>query len=147
MEIILKEDVQSIGRAGDKVDVKPGYARNYLIPKGIALEVTSGNMKIIEAQKNKRLQKEQEMKAGAEKIARQLEGISCTIALNAGEDDKIFGSVTHADVAAALGAEGILIDKKDIAFEEDISKLGIYYCKVKLHPQVVQRVKLWIVKK
>ena len=147
MEVILKEDVESIGRAGDKVSVKPGYARNYLIPKGIALEVTSGNIKIIEAQKNKRLEKEQELKASAEKIAQQLGAISCTIAVNAGEDDKIFGAVTNADVAAALSAEGVLIDKKDVVFEEDISKLGIYYCKVKLHPQVAQRVKLWVVKK
>jgi len=147
MEVILKEDVKSIGRAGDKVNVKPGYARNYLIPKGIALEVTSGNIKIIEAQKNKRLEKEQELKASAEKIAQQLAAISCTIAVNAGEDDKIFGAVTNADVAAALSAEGVLIDKKDVVFEEDISKLGIYYCKVKLHPQVAQRVKLWVVKK
>ena len=147
MEVILKEDVKSIGCAGDKVDVKPGYARNYLIPKGIALEVTSGNIKIIEAQKNKRLQKEQEIKANAEKIAQKLTGISCTIAVNSGEDDKIFGAVTNADVMEALSAEGVLIDKKDIVFEEDISKLGIYYCKVKLHPQVVQRVKVWVVKK
>jgi large subunit ribosomal protein L9 len=147
MEIILKEDVKSIGRAGDRVKVKPGYARNYLIPKGLALEVSSGNIKIIEAQKQKRLQKEQETKQAAENIAKKLESISCTIAMNAGEDDKLFGAVTHADVAGALGVEGVVIDKKDIVFEEEISKLGIYYCKIKLHPEVVQRVKLWIVKK
>jgi large subunit ribosomal protein L9 len=147
MDIILKEDVKAIGRAGDMVKVKPGYARNYLIPKGLALEVTSGNIKIIESQKTKRLQKEQEVKANAQKLAQRLENISCTIAVNAGEDDKIFGAVTHANVADALDAEGISIDKKEIVFEEDIPKLGIYYCKIKLHPEVVQRVKLWIVKK
>jgi large subunit ribosomal protein L9 len=147
MDIILKEDVKAIGRAGDRVKVKAGYARNYLIPKGLALEVTSGNIKIIEAQKTKRLQKEQEIKANAQKLAQKLENISCTIAVNAGEDDKIFGAVTHANVADALDAEGISIDKKEIVFEEDIPKLGIYYCKIKLHPDVVQRVKLWIVKK
>ncbi|MFA5069593.1 MAG: 50S ribosomal protein L9 [Candidatus Omnitrophota bacterium] len=147
MEIILKEDVGSVGRAGDKVDVKAGYARNYLIPRGLALEVTPGNLKIIEAQRNKRLQKEQDEKASAEGIAEKLANVSCTITVNAGEDDKLFGAVTHADVAHALAAEGVTVDKKDIVFEEEISKLGIYYCKVKLHPQVAQRVKLWIVKK
>ena len=147
MEVILQEDVKAIGRAGDRVKVKPGYARNYLIPKGLALEISAGNIKIIEAQKARRLQKEQEIKASAQKLAQRLESISCTIVVNAGEEDKIFGAVTHADVAGALDGEGISVDKKDIVFEEDISKLGIYYCKVKLHPEVVQRVKLWIVKK
>ncbi|MDD5505007.1 MAG: 50S ribosomal protein L9 [Candidatus Omnitrophica bacterium] len=147
MEIILKEDVASIGRAGDKVDVKPGYARNYLIPKGLALEVTAGNIKLIEAQKSKRQKKEQEEKAAAESVAAKLANISCTITVNAGEDDKLFGSVTHSDVAHVLAAEGVAVDKKDIVFEEEITKLGIYYCKIKLHPQVTQRVKLWIVKK
>ena len=147
MEIILKEDVKSIGHAGERVKVKPGYARNYLIPKGLALEVTAGNIKIIEAQKAKRLQKEQEIKANAQKLAQRLENMSCTIAVNAGEEDKIFGAVTHANIADALDAEGISIDKKDVVFEEDISRLGIYYCKIKLHPEVIQRVKLWVVKK
>jgi large subunit ribosomal protein L9 len=147
MDVILKEDVKTIGRAGDKVDVKPGYARNYLIPKGLALEVTKANLKAVEVQKQQRQKKEQAQKAAAEAIAEKLSNVSCTIAMNAGEEDKLFGSVTHADIALALQAEGIEIDKKDIAFEEDISKLGIYYCKVKLHPEVTQRVKLWIVNK
>jgi large subunit ribosomal protein L9 len=147
MDVILKEDVKSIGKAGDKVDVKSGYARNYLIPRGLALEVTAANMKAVAIQKEQRAKKEQAAKIAAEAIAEKLANVSCTIAMNAGEEDKLFGSVTHADVAGALQAEGISIDKKDIAFEEDISKLGIYYCKIKLHPEVTQRVKLWIVNK
>ena len=147
MEVILLNEIHNLGHPGEVIKVKNGYARNYLLPKGLALEVTSGNMKIIEAQKAKRLQKEQEAKADAERISQKLAGISCTIAVNSGEDDRIFGAVTNADVAAALGAEGVVTDKKDIVIEEDISKLVIYYCKVKLHPQVVQRVKLLIVKK
>jgi len=147
MDVILKEDIKSIGRAGDKVSVKSGYARNYLIPKGLALEVSAANMKFIDLQKKKRIKEEQLAKEKAEQTAQKLSSVSCTIAINAGEEDKIFGSVTHADVAVALKAEGVVVDKRDIIFEEEISKLGIYTCKVKLHPQVIQQVKLWIVKK
>ncbi len=147
MEVILKEDVSKIGKAGDKVEVKDGYARNYLIPKGLALGVTAANEKVIQIQREKNIRKEEEVKAGAEAIAKKLEEISCTIAMNVGEDDKLFGAVTTADVAATLSAEGVVIDKKDIVFEDEMPKLGIYYFKVKLHPEVTQRVKLWVVKK
>ncbi len=147
MEIILKEDIKALGCAGDKIKVKPGYARNHLIPKGLALEVTAANMKAVLVQKEQRAKKEQALKTAAELIAEKLSNVSCTIAMRAGEEDKLFGAVTHADVAEALKAEGIATDKKDIVFEEDIDKLGIYYCKVKLHPEVTQRVKLWIVDK
>ena len=147
MEIILKEDIKALGCAGDKIKVKSGYARNYLIPQGLALEVTTANMKAVQVQKEQRNKKEQALKAAAERIAEKLSNVSCTIAMSAGEEDKLFGAVTHADVADALEAEGIAIDKKDIVFEEDIDKLGIYYCKVKLHPEVTQRVKLWVVNK
>ncbi len=147
MEVILKEDVSKIGRAGDKVEVKDGYARNYLIPKGLALGVTVANEKAIQIQREKNIRKEEEIKAEAEAIAKKLEEISCTVAMNVGEDDKLFGAVTTADVAATLSAEGVAIDKKDIIFEDEMPKLGIYYFKVKLHPEVTQRVKLWVVKK
>jgi large subunit ribosomal protein L9 len=147
MEIILREDIKELGSAGDKIKVKSGYARNYLIPKNLALEVTAANMKAVQAQKQQRAKKEQALKVAAESKAEKLSNVSCTIAMSAGEEDKLFGSVTHADVADALKAEGIEIDKKDIVFEEDITNLGIYYCKIKLHPEVTQRVKLWIVDK
>ncbi len=147
MEVILKEDVLKIGKAGDKVNVKDGYARNYLIPKGLALGVTPANEKAIKVQREKNLYKEQEVKAGAVALAKKLEAISCTIAMNSGEEDKLFGAVTSADVADTLKGEGIVVDKKDIVFEEEMPKLGIYYFKVKLHPEVIQRVKLWVVKK
>ena len=147
MEVILTEDISSIGKAGDKVDVKDGYARNYLIPKGLALGVTTANVKAIQIKREKSIRKEQEVKAAAEVVAKKLETISCTVAMNAGEDDKLFGAVTNADVAAILSGEGVEVDKKDIVFEEDMPKLGIYYFKVKLHPEITQRVKLWVVKK
>lgn len=147
MEVILKEDIPKIGKAGDKVEVKDGYARNYLIPKGLALGVTEANLKAVETQRERSIQKEQKLKEEAESAARRLADISCTITMNAGEDDKLFGAVTNADVAEILSSEGVSVDKKQIIFEQDISKLGIYYFKVRLHPEVTQKVKLWVVKK
>ncbi len=147
MEVILRDDVANIGKTGDKVEVKDGYARNYLIPKGLAMLVTPANEKAIQVQREKRIQKEKDLKAGAEETAAKLADISCTVAMNAGEDEKLFGSVTNADIAEVLSAEGITIDKKDIVIEDDIAKLGIYHFKVKLHPEVTQDVKLWVVKK
>lgn len=147
MEIILKEDIAKLGKAGDRVKVKDGYARNYLIPKDFALEVTPANLKIIEAQRRLKVQRMQEQKQRAQELADRLANLSCTIAMPVGEDDRLFGTVTNSDVAEALKEEGIIIDKKDIILEEEIRRLGIYYFRVKLHPEVSQRAKLWVVKK
>jgi large subunit ribosomal protein L9 len=147
MEIILTENVASLGKAGDVIKVKDGYARNYLIPKGIALAATSNNLKEIEEQRKQKQKVLQEEKANAERLAEKLANVSCTIAMDSGEEDKLYGTVTHSDIAKSLSQEGIDIDKKDIVFEDDIDKLGIYYFKVKLHPEVTQRVKLWVVKR
>ena len=147
MEIVLKEDVSILGKAGDIVKVKEGYARNYLIPKGLAFELTSANLKMIELENKLKKQKEEAQKQNAKELAERLANISCTVAMPAGEDDKLFGTVTHADVAEVLAQEGVKVDKKDIVFEEDVNRLGIYYFQVKLHPEISQRVKLWVVKK
>jgi len=147
MEVILKEDISKLGKAGDTVKVKEGYARNYLIPKALALEVTSANLKVIETQRKQKEKKKEEAKQKAKELADKLSTISCTVAMVAGEDDKLFGAVTHSDIAEALAQENVNIDKRDIVFEEDIHKLGIYYFNVKVHPEISQRVKLWVVKK
>lgn len=147
MNVILKGDVPKLGKAGDTVKIKEGYARNYLIPKGLALEVTPANLKTIEIQHKQKARKELEHKQKAEELASRLVSVSCTVAMAAGEEDKLFGTVTHAAVAEALSQEGISIEKRDIVFEKEINKLGIYYFNVKLHPEVTQRVKLWVVKK
>ncbi|NQT90586.1 MAG: 50S ribosomal protein L9 [Candidatus Omnitrophica bacterium] len=146
MEVILKEDMASLGKIGEVVEVKDGYARNSLIPKGIALEVTPANLKVIEAQRKVKAQHEEEKKQKAKESADKLASISCTVAVATGEQDKLFGTVTNNDIAEALKGEGVVVDKKDIVLEEEIHKLGIYYFKVKLHPEVEQRVKLWVVK-
>jgi len=147
MELILKEDVLNLGKQGQVVKVKEGYARNYLIPKGLALELTPANLKVIESQRRKSEQKLQDEKKKAEEIAQRLSNLSCTITMPAGDDDRLFGAVTHSDVADALAQENIIVDKKDIVFDEEIRKLGIYYFKVKLHPDITPSVKLWVVKK
>jgi len=147
MEIILKEDIAKLGKSGDVVKVKDGYARNHLIPKGLVLEVTPENLKVIEAQRKLKAQKEEDEKKRAEELAQKLSTISCTVTMSAGEDDKLFGAVTNADIAQALQSEGVTVDRKEIVLEEDIHKLGIYYAKVKLHAEVVQKVKVWVVKK
>lgn len=147
MEIILKEDMAKLGKAGDRVKVKDGYARNYLISKGLAMEVTPANLKIIEIQRRLKVQRMQEQKQKAQELADRLAGLSCTVAMPVGEGDRLFGTVTNSDVAEVLKEEGVIIDKKDIVLEEEIHRLGIYYFRVKLHPEVSQRVKLWVVKK
>ena len=147
MEIILKEDIVVLGKSGDTVKVKDGYARNYLIPKGLALEVTPANLKVVEAQRRLKARKQQEQKQRAQELADKLANASCTVAMPVGEDDKLFGTVTNNDISEALKEEDIIIDKKDIVIEEEIPRLGIYYFRVKLHPEISQRVKLWVVKK
>ena len=147
MDVILKEDIEKLGKAGDIIKVKDGYARNYLIPKGFALELNPLSLKMAEAQRESKKQKELDKKKEAQEMAEALANASCTIAVHAGEDDKIFGTVTHADLAESLKNEGITVDKKDILLDEEVHKLGIYYFTVKLHPEVSQRVKLWVVKK
>jgi large subunit ribosomal protein L9 len=147
MDVILKEDIGKLGKAGEIIKVKDGYARNYLIPKGLALELSPMSLKIAEAQRESKKQKEQDKKEKALELAETLANASCTVAVHAGEDDKIFGTVTHADLAESLKNEGVIVDKKDISLDEEVHKLGIYYFTVKLHPEVSQRVKLWVVKK
>jgi large subunit ribosomal protein L9 len=147
MDVILKEDLPKLGTAGTIVKVKDGYARNFLIPKALALEVTPANLKIVEAQRRVNKAKEESYRKKAQEVADRLANISCTITALAGEDDKLFGSVTTADIAEVLKQEGIVMDKKNILLEEEIHRLGIFYFQVKLHPEVSQRVKLWVVKR
>jgi len=147
MKVILKQDVDSIGTVGDIVTVKDGYARNYLIPKGMALEATAGNLKRIEQEKkNLELQKNREKKA-AEHTATDLNNVSVTISVSVGEEDKLFGSVTSQDIADALKEKGFEIDKRKIILDEPIKVLGIYSVPIKLHSEVEAKVKVWVVKK
>ena len=146
MEVILREDVEKLGKTGEKVKVKEGYARNFLFPRNLALPATDKNLKAVEDEKRKKSaihQKElEEAKALAEKISKA----SCTVMVKAGENDKLYGSVTTQDIASALEVEGIAVEKKRIELPEPIHQLGVYYAQVKLHPEVSQMLKVWVVK-
>ena len=146
MEVLLKKEVKNLGKQGDIVKVKDGFGRNYLFPKGLAAPATAKNLKVLEQEKlteSKRLEK---VKKSAEEVGEKLKKISCTIVRHAGEEDKLFGSVTSMDIGDSLRNEGFEIDKKDVLLDEPIKKLGIYQIPVKVHPEITVEVKVWVVK-
>jgi len=130
--VILKVDVEGVGYAGDIVDVSPGYARNYLIPKGLALAATSRNIKSLEKQKAEIMKRVDKEKKRIEALAQRLANTKVVVAKQVGEEGKLFGSVTTRDIADALAREGIEIDRKKIVLDEAIKSLGTYQVKVKL---------------
>jgi len=147
MEVILIKDIEQLGKSGDQLKVKDGYARNFLIPKNLALEATPHNLNIIQQKKESKSAKEKNEKMKAIELAEKLSAISCTISMPSGEDDKLFGSVTNGHIAEALEkAEGIVIDKKKITIPSPINKLGVYTVFVKLHPEVSRKIKVWVIK-
>jgi len=146
MEVILNKDVDKIGKAGSVVKVKDGFAHNFLIPGGLAVPLTPGNLKKLEeAKQNKNLQLEKARRE-SEGLAKKLSGLSLTITALAQEEDKLFGSIAAIDIARALKEEGFDIDKSLIIMEEPIKSLGIYEIPIKLHPEVQAKIKVWIVK-
>lgn len=147
MKIILKEDYESLGQAGEVLSVKDGFARNYLIPKGVAYEASKGNLRRFEEEKKHILIVSEKEKKAAEQLAEKLEKVSCTISVAVGEEEKLFGSVTSQDIGESLNEKGIEIDKRKILLEEPIKNLGIYTIPVKLHSEVTANVKVWVVKK
>lgn len=146
MKIILRKDAETLGKAGEVVVVKDGYARNYLIPRGIALEATEGNLRQVEEEQRQQQQRLAKEKKNAEALAAQLEKLSITIKMKVGEEDKLFGSVTAQMIAEALEAKGIALDKRHIELEEPLKTLGIFEVPVKLAAGVTSKVKVWIVR-
>lgn len=146
IEIILKEPVEHLGNRGDIVKVAPGYARNYLLPRGLALQVTAGNRRQIDHMKKVAAIKEAEERAAAEALAARLSGVVCIIARKVGETDTLYGSVTAADIAEVLAAQKIEIDKRRIQLPEPIKALGDFTVPVKVHSGVVAEVKVQVVK-
>lgn len=146
MQVILRKDIEKLGAAGDMVEVSNGYGRNYLLPKGLAIEATPRNIKTIEHEKRLITERKKSELGDAEEIKRKISEISVTIAMQAGEEDKLFGAVTTMDIAEALSKDGISIDKKNILLEEPIKRLGIYNVNVKVHPEVMTELKVWVVK-
>lgn len=147
MKVILLETIDRLGKIGEVVTVKEGYARNFLIPNSKAKEATPGNMKILDALKKKEAAAEKESLDKATELAARISGLSLTVSAQAGEEDKLFGSVSNDTIAESLAAEGITVDKKDIIMDEPIKKLGAYSVVVKLHPEVKADLRVWVVKK
>ncbi len=145
MEVILREDVQSLGKAGQLVKVKPGYARNFLLPRGLAFEATEGNKKRIDAEARARATKASAEKAAAEQLAAQLAGTTLTLRGKAGDEGKLFGSITSQDIAAALAAQGFTVDKRKLELEHPIKTVGFHSVIVRLQSDVHAEVKVNIV--
>ena len=146
MEVLLKKEVKNLGKEGQIVKVKDGFFRNYLFPKDLAVPANPKNLKLFEQRKQIEERKLEKAKILASKAADKLKKISCTIVRHAGEEDKLFGSVTSADIAESLENEGFKIDKKDVLLEEPLKKLGIYQVPIKVHPEITVEVKIWVVK-
>lgn len=147
MEVILKQDVDKIGRAGQVVKLKDGFARNFLIPNGLAVPMNSANLKKLEQEKQKKAQESEKIRKEAEAAKTKLAGFSLTIPVLTHEEDKLYASIGALDISRLLKDEGFDIDKGLIALEEPIKSLGIYEIPVNLHPEVSATIKVWIVKK
>lgn len=146
MKLILREDVENLGKIGDVVEVAGGYGRNYLLPRGLAVQASTKNLKEQEHQKKLIQARKEKQKKEAQEVAGSLESVSCTIARKTGEEEKLYGSVTSRDIEEALREEGVTIDRKRILLEEPIKKLGVYTVPVKLHADVTGNIKVWVVK-
>jgi len=146
MDVILRQDVDNLGRAGELVSVKDGYARNYLLPRGLAYLASEGNRRRIEAESRQRAKQAGAQIESAREVAARLEAASITFTMKAGEGDRLFGSVTAADVADRLHAEGFPVDKKAVELHEPIKALGVFKVPVRLHHEVKPEVRVWVVK-
>ncbi|MEX1011787.1 MAG: 50S ribosomal protein L9 [Balneolaceae bacterium] len=146
MKVILKEDIEKLGNAGEVVDVKPGYGRNFLIPRSKAVLATAGALKDIE-----RMRREAKLRAeltveAAKELAEKIEATSITISVTAGEDDKIHGTVTTIQIAEALQEKEIVVDRRKISLDQDVKSLGEYTATVELISELKPKVKIWVVK-
>jgi len=146
MKVVLRQDYESLGTAGDIVNVKSGFARNFLIPKGYALIATAKNIQRFEKEKEQLIWQKEKEKRKSQELAKILENVSCTIAVQVGEEEKLFGSVTSQNIAEALQTQGHTIDRRKILLDEPIKSLGIYSIPIKLHPDVEAKIKVWVVK-
>ncbi|MBC7896217.1 MAG: 50S ribosomal protein L9 [Cytophagaceae bacterium] len=146
MEVILRQAVDSLGHPGDLVKVSAGFGRNFLLPRGIAVEATEGNKRRIAQEKARLEAAEAERRQGAEQYATKLEQVSLTFSARVGEEGKLFGSVTAADIAQQLEAQGFHLERRQIDLHEPIKALGVYRVPIKLHADVKPEIKVWVIK-
>ena len=146
MDLILLKDVERVGKEGTVVHVKAGFARNYLLPRGLALPASPHHLKAVEERKRQTQAKAQRLHHDAEGLRQKLESRSLTLKLTLGEQDQAFGAVTAQDITQALAQEGLSVDKHAVLLESPIKALGIYEVPIRLHPDVTATLKVWVVK-
>ncbi len=145
MQVILLEDIPSLGKAGDVVKVADGYGRNYLLPQKKAIQATEKNLKTLEHQKRLIQQKVGKRRTEAERMAQKIENLTCTFYRNVGESGKLFGAITSMDIVTYLKEQGIEVDRKKIHLEEPIKNVGNYNVPIKLHPEITATLRVWVV--
>jgi large subunit ribosomal protein L9 len=146
MKVLLRQDHETLGKRGEIVSVKEGFARNYLLPNGIALAATDASRRILEEEKKRLVHQQEKDKRQAEALGKELEAVSVTAVVAVGEEDRVFGSVTSQTIADLLQEKGHAIDKRKIVLDEPIKALGVYSVPVKLHSEVEVKIRLWVVK-
>lgn len=146
MKVILRKDFAELGEAGQIVAVKDGYARNFLIPRGIAYEASPRNLQLVHEAKRQAEHRQTREEKVAEELKNKLADVSITATMAVGEDDKVFGAVTSQDIANLLAEKGFAIDRRKILLDAPLNALAVYEIPIKLHPKVEARVKLWVVK-
>ena len=147
MDVILMKNVEKLGQVGDVVKVKNGYARNYLLPRQMGMSATTGNVKRIEKEKAKRIAVDEAEKKEAQEKADKLSKVSLTVAVEVNDQEKLYGAISESDIIEAMHKEGLEVDKKYLVLEKPIDDLGIFEVGVKLHPQVIAKIRLWVTKK
>jgi len=147
MKVILREDVEAVGQAGQTVDVKDGYGRNFLIPRNLAIPATRANLAAIGQIAKQKTIREKKRRRAAEVVKDKIERLSLSVEVLVGEEDKVFGSVTSHDIAGLMETEGVTVDKRAIQLEEPIKALGVYTVPVKIDKDVIANLKLWVIKK
>jgi len=145
MKVILKENVKNLGKMGETVNVADGYATNYLIPRQLAVEAITKNIKALEHQKKAVQEKAKKVKTSAEDLSSRISSLDISLTAKAGEEEKLFGSITSMDIADALKKQGIEIDRKKILLEEPIKRLGSYTIGIKIHPDVISQLTIKVV--
>ncbi|MBI2569560.1 MAG: 50S ribosomal protein L9 [Candidatus Schekmanbacteria bacterium] len=146
MEVILREAVPGLGEPGQQVKVAPGYGRNYLIPKGIAVHASASNLKMLERERELQALREQKALKEAKRLATKIKKTSLTIAKEVGEQDKLYGSVTSKDILEQLAREGIKLDKNAIDLKDPIKSLGVFSIPIRLHAEVKAKLQVWVVR-
>jgi len=146
MEVILRQAVENLGKPGDVVKVSNGFGRNFLLPRGVAFEATAGNLKRIAQEKDRLEAAENERRAEAQALATKLEQVSLTFSARVGEEGKLFGSVTPADIVHQLETQGFHIEKRQIDLHEPLKALGVFRVPVRLHADVKPEIRIWVIK-